>query len=146
MSAESPCAQQESREKVNPVHPVNLPQATAYVVDSIGISWAGELSFDGFMQDLQTVTATSLLEGAQQIQAERAADYDQPEGERSMGKTVAAFNAIKGRDVLSESDGWLLMSLLKMVRDQSRQHAHLDSCKDLVSYSSLYGEARINGR
>ena len=31
------------------------------------------------------------------------ATYDKPDGERSMGKTVAAFNAVTGRD-LSEAE------------------------------------------
>lgn len=91
-------------------------------------------------------TASDLLACATKVQAERALDYDQPEGERSMGRVVEAFNTIKGRKILSESDGWLLQVLLKVARDQSREHVHLDSCKDLVSYSSLYGEARLGGR
>lgn len=91
-------------------------------------------------------SACQLLEQAAQIQAERALEYDQPYGERSMGQVVAAFNAIKGEEVLKESDGWLLQVLLKVVRDQAREHVHLDSCKDMVSYGALYGEARIGGR
>lgn len=96
--------------------------------------------------DPKCKTATDLLRRSIEIQDERALDYDQPGGERSMGKVVQAFNAIKGREVLVESDGWLLQVLLKMVRDQSRQHAHRDSCEDLVSYGSLYSEARLSGR
>lgn len=94
--------------------------------------------------------STDLLGAAKAIQEQRAADYDQPGGERSMGKTVAAFNAVTGRDgtdrALSEADGWALMCLLKIVRDQSKgATAHRDSIEDLVSYSSLYGEARLKG-
>lgn len=91
-------------------------------------------------------SAPDILRRAIDLQDARAIDYDQPGGERSMGKAVQAFNAIKGREVLVESDGWLLQALVKMVRDQSRQHAHRDSCEDLVSYSSLYAESRIGGR
>lgn len=97
-------------------------------------------------KDPKCKTATDLLRRSIEIQDERALDYDQPDGERSMGKVVQAFNAIKGREVLAESDGWLIQVLLKVVRDQSRQHAHRDSCEDLVSYGSLYSEARLSGR
>jgi hypothetical protein len=60
-----------------------------------------------------------------------------------MGKAIAAFNSITGQD-LPESDGWLLLALLKMVRDNQREAPHQDSIEDLVAYASLYGEARLN--
>jgi len=87
-------------------------------------------------------TAFQLLNRAADHMQARAATYDKPEGERSMGATVAAFNAITGFN-LTEAHGWLLMSILKMVRDNQRQAAHVDSCEDLVAYVSLYGEARL---
>lgn len=87
-------------------------------------------------------TAHDFLERAGKHMADRAATYDKPEGERSMGKTVAAFNAITGRD-LSESEGWLLMSVLKMVRDRQRANPHIDSIEDNIAYAALYGEARL---
>lgn len=62
-----------------------------------------------------------------------------------MGATVAAFNAVTGRD-LRESEGWLLLALLKMVRGEQRGKPHRDSAEDLVAYASLYGEARLGGR
>lgn len=86
-----------------------------------------------------------MLEAAYGHMAQRAATYDKPEGERSMTSTVAAFNAVTGRD-LSESEGWLLMTILKMVRDRQRPAAHQDSCEDMVAYSALYGESRLGGR
>ena len=92
-------------------------------------------------QEMKT-TAPQLLNKAATIMAQRGQQYDKPEGERSMGKTVAAFNAITGRD-LTEAEGWLLMAVLKMVRDNQRVEAHQDSCEDLVAYASLYGEARL---
>lgn len=99
--------------------------------------------------DTPPTTSTGLLGAAKAIQEQRAKDYDQPSGERSMGKTVAAFNAVTGRSgerALSEADGWLLMCLLKMVRDQVKGATpHRDSIEDLVSYTSLYGEARLAG-
>ncbi len=88
-------------------------------------------------------TAPDLLAQAKQHMEDRAATYDKPEGERSMGKTVQAFNAITGRD-LPEADGWLFMILLKLVRSEQRPEAHRDSVEDLVAYASLFGEARLN--
>lgn len=89
--------------------------------------------------------APTILEAAAKHMRDRAATYDKPEGERSMGKTVAAFNAVTGRD-LSEHEGWLLMVLLKAVRSEQRADPHTDSIEDLVAYAALYGEARQNGR
>lgn len=94
-------------------------------------------------------TSVELLAEAQEIQENRAKQYDQPGGERSMDRTVRAFNIITRREntdrELRESDGWLLMQLLKDVRDQNTEAPHPDSIKDKVSYSSLQGEARLAG-
>lgn len=86
--------------------------------------------------------APEILKRASDIMDERAKQYDSPEGERSMGKAVAAFNAITGQS-LSEANGWLLMALLKMVRDNTTEAPHEDSIHDLVAYGALYGEARL---
>lgn len=93
----------------------------------------------------RTDSAPALLDQAAKHMRDRAATYDKPEGERSMGKTIAAFNAITGRD-LRESEGWLLMAVLKMVRSETREEPHRDSIEDEIAYSALYGEARIGGR
>lgn len=90
-------------------------------------------------------TAPGLLQAAAGHMEDRAKTYDQPGGERSMGKTVAAFNAVTGRD-LTEAEGWLMMILLKAVRSQQRATPHLDSVEDLAAYSGLYGEARMAGK
>lgn len=87
--------------------------------------------------------APEILTRSAEIMAERAKQYDSPEGERSMGKAVAAFNAITGQS-LSEANGWLLMALLKMVRDNTTTEPHADSINDLVAYGALYGEARLS--
>lgn len=89
--------------------------------------------------------AAALLGQARKHMEDRAATYDQPEGERSMGKTVEAFNVITGRD-LSESEGWLLMQILKDVRDRQRAEPHRDSLEDGIAYSALKAEARLAGR
>lgn len=86
--------------------------------------------------------APEILTRSAEIMAERAKQYDSPQGERSMGKAVAAFNAITGQS-LSEANGWLLMALLKMVRDNTTDKPHEDSLHDLVAYGALYGEARL---
>lgn len=134
-------------------------------------------------------SAPDLLDAAAGHMRDRAATYDKPEGERSMGKTVQAFNAITGRNmeaatkiqsmlvalkavfetrgddpvsvemidgllayakeikpVLRESEGWLLMAVLKMVRSEQRGQPHRDSIEDLIAYAALFGEARVGGQ
>lgn len=85
--------------------------------------------------------ANQMLERAADIMEERGKQYDQPTGERSMGKTVAAFNAITGKS-LSESDGWLLMLLLKNVRLFQRSGYHEDSAQDAIAYAALLAESK----
>jgi hypothetical protein len=60
-----------------------------------------------------------------------------------MGRTVRAFNAITGH-TLTEAEGWMLLALLKMVRDRQRDKPHQDSCEDMVAYAALYGESRLS--
>lgn len=90
-------------------------------------------------------SAPDLLAAAEKHMRDRASTYDKPEGERSMGKTVEAFNVVTGRG-LTESEGWLLMALLKAVRSQTRAEPHRDSIEDLIAYAGLFGEARLGGR
>lgn len=87
-------------------------------------------------------TAQQLLNKAASHMQKRADTYDKPEGERSMAATVAAFNIITGRD-LTESEGWLLMQVLKDVRDRQRAEPHQDSLEDGIAYSALKAEARL---
>jgi hypothetical protein len=86
-------------------------------------------------------TASEYLQNAAMHLADRAATYDKPEGERSMGATIAAFNAITGRN-LSEPEGWLLMLLLKQVRLFQRPAFHRDSAEDAVAYAALLAESK----
>lgn len=63
-----------------------------------------------------------------------------------MGRTVQAFNTITGREgerALTESEGWLLMQILKDVRDRQRSTPHRDSLEDGIAYSALKAEARL---
>ena len=66
-------------------------------------------------------------------------DKDDKQEERSMGKTVAAFNAITGQN-LSEEQGWLFMVMLKMARAQQGEYKH-DNYLDGTAYFALAGEA-----
>lgn len=85
--------------------------------------------------------SNEFLQAAIDVQKERGAQYDKPSGERSMGATVAAFNCITGFS-LEESDGWMLLGLLKLVRQsQNPEKYHHDSALDFVAYASLYAEA-----
>lgn len=89
--------------------------------------------------------AAELLGRAAKHMRDRAATYDKPEGERSMGRAVDAFNAVTGH-TLKESEGWLFMALLKAVRSETRSEPHQDSLEDLIAYTALYAEARGDGR
>lgn len=59
--------------------------------------------------------------------------------ERSMAATVAAFNAITGRE-LTETEGWMFMVVLKAVRTIQRVGS-IDSFVDGAAYFSLAGES-----
>lgn len=87
--------------------------------------------------------ADQLLAKAAQLMAERGKQYDQPQGERSMGKAVLAFNVITGSH-MTESEGWLLLQLLKDVRDRQRDAPHVDSLEDCIAYAALKAEARLS--
>ena len=86
-------------------------------------------------------TAPQLLKKAADIMEERGKQYDKPEGERSMGKCVAAFNIITGHS-LAEAEGWLLLQLLKDVRLWQRAGYHQDSAEDCIAYAALKAEAK----
>jgi hypothetical protein len=88
-------------------------------------------------------TAPQFLKRAAEIMNERAKQYDKPDGERSMGKAIAAFNTVTGRK-LRESEGWLLMLLLKQVRLFQHPGFHLDSAEDAIAYAALLAEAKQN--
>ena len=88
-------------------------------------------------------TASQLLNKASALMEQRGQQYDQPQGERSMGRAVAALNVILGREALTESEGWLLLQILKDVRDRQRPVPHADSLEDCVAYAALKAEARL---
>jgi len=85
-------------------------------------------------------TASQFLRSADAILTERGTNYDNPQGERSMGKTVAVFNIITGHNI-TEAEGWLFMQGLKDVRQWTAPTYHQDSAEDSVAYSALKAEA-----
>ena len=90
-------------------------------------------------------TATEFLANAEDLMHERGKQYDSEDGERSMDKAVGAFNCITGKR-LTESEGWLLLQLLKDVRQWQRKGYHADSAEDCIAYAALKAEALANGR
>ena len=83
--------------------------------------------------------AIGFLTEAAEVMAERGKTYDAGQ-ERSMSATVAAFNAITGRD-LTEAEGWGFMLLLKLVRQRNGKFKHKDSALDAVAYAALMAES-----
>lgn len=74
----------------------------------------------------------------------RAAMRDQPNGERSMARAVAGFNALLGYS-LTERDGWLFMALVKVARAGSTATGIPDDYVDGAAYMALAGEAVTHG-
>lgn len=94
--------------------------------------------------DGQPHRATEFLSAAASTIGERGKAYDASGEERSMGATVSAFNIITRRSgdrALTEPEGWLLMQILKDVRQWSGPDYHPDSALDCVSYASLKAES-----
>lgn len=98
------------------------------------------------VEDEKPMKAIDFLERAMKLQEERGKEYDAEQNqERSMGKTVVAFNAITGHN-LSESEGWLLLQLLKDTRQWAKKSYHADSAEDCVAYAALKAEALAAGK
>lgn len=85
------------------------------------------------------IKAPALLLEAADTLKERATQRDAAaQGERSMKRTVEAFNALTGKS-LTEAEGWEFMVLLKLVR--GRQGAfRKDDYVDGAAYCALLGE------
>lgn len=86
-------------------------------------------------------TPHSILSMAQHILAERGKQRDQPGGERSIPAVVGAFNALTGH-ALTEQQGWLFMSLVKIKRSQTGS-PDIDHYVDGAAYFALAGEAAL---
>lgn len=87
----------------------------------------------------KSATAADFLNAALGHMVDRAATYDRPQGERSMGNCVQAFNQLTGHR-LTEEQGWLFMALLKITRTQQGKY-RADNYEDLAAYAGLAGEA-----
>jgi hypothetical protein len=90
------------------------------------------------------MTAANILQNALGHMQDRAATYDKPDGERSMGATVDAFKAVTGV-LMTEEQGWLFMALLKAVRSQQGAY-RADSYEDGAAYFALAGESAAKER
>lgn len=98
----------------------------------------------GFAEIAKQVTAADFLEAGLQHMRNRAVTYDKPNGERSMGKTIAAFNIITGHKC-TEEEGWMLLGLLKKVRSVQGEY-RADNYEDAAAYAALQGEAAARDR
>lgn len=92
---------------------------------------------------VEKFTAINFLDNASSLLKERGKTYDTKGGERSAAKVATAFNAVTGRD-LSASEVWLILLLLKEVRQFSRKEYHQDSAEDAVAYTALMAEELNN--
>lgn len=84
--------------------------------------------------------APEILQRAAQHMSDRAASREQPDGERSMRRTVDAFNALTGHR-LTERDGWLFMAVLKAARACNTAAGMPDDYEDGAAYFALAGES-----
>lgn len=90
------------------------------------------------------VSAVETLRRAADLIELRGKQRDSDAGERSMARTVAAFNAVYGAS-LTETQGWHFMELLKMAR--SSQGAYVaDDFDDKVAYAALAAECEAGAR
>lgn len=85
------------------------------------------------------LSANDHLTLASEALSNRASARDTPDGERSMQRTVDAFNAIYDTE-LTETQGWQFMVLLKAVRG-SQGSFLADDYVDQVGYAALAGES-----
>lgn len=86
------------------------------------------------------MSASEILRAAAATIDQRGTERDQPGGERSMSRTVAAFNALTGHQ-LSERDGWLFMVALKAARATATPVGRPDDYLDGAAYFALAGES-----
>lgn len=95
------------------------------------------------------MNASDFLKQADEIMQERGKTYDKAstnhKEERSAKSTAEAFNAVTGK-TLTESDIWLIMLLLKQVRQYSTPEYHHDSALDSVAYAALLSESLNNAK
>lgn len=88
--------------------------------------------------------AKEILSAAIKHMDDRAKQYDAPDGERSMARTVKVFNAYTDLK-LTEEQGWLFMSVLKVVRSLQGGF-NPDDHEDEAAYAALRGECIAKNR
>ena len=85
------------------------------------------------------MNAPEILIAAADCIVHRASQRDQQDGERSMDRAVSTFNTLTGH-TLSERDGWVFMTVLKLSRAQAGRHV-LDDYVDGAAYLALAAES-----
>lgn len=90
------------------------------------------------------VSAVDTLRKAAGLIEQRGKQRDSETGERSMARTVAAFNAVYGTS-LTETQGWHFMELLKMARSSQGDYV-ADDYDDKVAYAALAAECEASSR
>lgn len=90
------------------------------------------------------MSALDILELAGTVIDARGKDYDTLTGERSGAKVAVAFSAITGKN-LSAAEVYLVLQLVKDVRQWQRPRYHEDSAIDCVAYAALKAEALDGG-
>lgn len=88
-------------------------------------------------------SAPAILQEAHRCIGDRASERDQ-ESERSMARTVAAFNAMYNLGMTVEA-GWAFMVLLKMSRSVGGGFK-MDDYIDGAAYFALMGEEALHER
>lgn len=89
-------------------------------------------------------TSPDILKACLEVQEQRGASRDAPNGERSMKRTVDMFNACFGTN-LTETQGWQFMVCLKMARSVHGDF-NMDDYIDGTSYFALAGECEAKGK
>ena len=84
--------------------------------------------------------APGLLRESADLIESRAAERDVEE-ERSMARAIAAFNTLTGNG-LAETDGWLLLAILKLARATAGKFQP-DDLKDCAAYVALALECQL---
>ena len=126
---------------------VNKKHVEAYSTSDSQEFYDCEVSYFDLLAEAQNQvntepkTAEQFLQKAADLMAQRGKEYEnEQKQERSAGKIAVAFNAVTGKD-LTEAEVWLLLQLLKDVRQWSNPAFHRDSAEDCVAYAALKAEA-----
>ena len=106
----------------------------------------GKNTYEDFLELVTCAPAPNsvadLLQRAGVLIGQRGKSRDDSGNERSMARTVAAFNAMTGHS-LTEEEGWLFMRYLKDSRARKGEF-NRDDYEDGIAYAALQAEAAIN--